>query len=57
MTEDEMGGACCTCEGEEKSVHGFMWKPEGKESSEAGIVWDDNIKINIKNTMGGFGLD
>jgi len=29
MTEDEMGGACCTYEGEEKCVHGFMGKPEG----------------------------
>ena len=30
MMEDEMGGACCTYEGEEKCVHGFtrMGKPE-----------------------------
>jgi hypothetical protein len=30
MTKDEMGGECCTYEGEEKCVCGFMWKLEGK---------------------------
>jgi hypothetical protein len=49
VEEDEVGGTCGTCGGQEKFVHGFVGKPGGKitlgrhESS-----WEDETKMNLE---------
>jgi hypothetical protein len=44
MTEDEMGGACCTYGGEEKCEHMVLWgNLKESDSLEARIRWYDNI--------------
>jgi hypothetical protein len=43
---------------ERKNAYMVLWgNLKETESLEARIRWDENIKTNIKNTMGGFGLD
>lgn len=47
--KDEMGGACGTCDREEKNVYGFCETAEGGRSF--AIHWDrqqDNIKIDLE---------
>lgn len=50
MTEYEMGGACCTYEGEEKCLRGFMgetWRKEtaGKPGLDGKVILRRNLKI------------
>jgi len=44
MEEDEMGGACGTCGGEEKCVYHFGGKSDGmRPLLRPGQRWEDNI--------------
>jgi hypothetical protein len=55
--KDEMGGACSAHGGDVKCVQNFFGKPEGKRPlGRPRRRWEDNIKIEWGNGVGGCGL-
>ena len=55
IEKSEMGGACNTCEGEERRMKGFGGETWGKETTSR-CRWEDNIKMNLQE-VGYGGMD
>ena len=57
MEKNEIGGACSTYGGEERSIEGLVGEPEGKRPLGRPMRrWEDNIKMNLKEVVCG-GMD
>jgi hypothetical protein len=49
VEEDDVGGICGMCGGQEEFVHGFVGKPEGNITLERHrSSWEDDTKVNLK---------